>query len=389
MEIENKTPEPSFFAVIPATVRYEKIPDGAKLLYGEISALCNKKGYCWAGNDHFAELYNVNERTVRNWLEALKEKGHISVFYKYVPGKKEIESRFIRITCAETVKKTRPDEKPPAGPPEPPPSPPPAIGLPADEVGKNFSIGGEKIFHTSGNNFPKVGKNFSKGGEKNCRDNNTINNKTTTTTAENPPDLIEDAPASDETPAAAVLSPEEIKNALKAINRSLLLKTDFYSRASAFMSLNCLDPGYFAWLYKQVELRNPDSFEGLYFTLFFADNMVEKYKLSKLPEEKPPPLPPPDFKCPVCGTVHDKNDDECPLCSLPRDAPPERVVLHRELLSLSPDKRKEYLEKEDLLSGSFRLDAEGIVNFNNMKKELNREFGITISNEEPSRSYNS
>jgi len=369
MEKENKKPEPSFFAVIPATVRYEKIPDGAKLLYGEISALCNKKGYCWAGNDYFAELFQVNERTIRNWIEALRDKRHISVYFNYVPGKKEIESRIIRLTCAETVKKTQPDKK---------------IDLSINnEVGKNSSIGGEKNFHTYGNNLPEVGKNSSISGEKNCRDNNKNNNINTTTTTGKQPYLNEEAPPKDATAAAAVLSPEDIKAALLAIDRALLLKTDFYPRAAAFMSLNYLDSGYFAWLYKQCELREPDkSFEGLFFTLFFAENMVEKYKISKKP---PPPSQPPEFKCPVCGTIHDKQDDKCPLCSLPKDASPERVILHKELLSLTPKKRDEFLEKETLIFNSCSLHD--YKKMQTMTDNLKKEFGIGVEFETSSRSY--
>ena len=376
---DNKTPEPSFFAVIPATVRYEKIPDGAKLLYGEISALCNKKGYCWAGNEHFAELYQVNERTIRNWIDALRDKGHISVSFIYVPGKKQIQTRLIRLTCAETVKKTQQERK---------------IELSTstdNEVGKNSSIGGENFFHTPGNNFPQVGKNSSIGGEKNCRDNNTNNNTNTTTTTEKQPELSEETPARDETAVEAVLSPEEIKIALLAINRSVLLKTDFYSRASAFMSLNYLDKGYLVWLYKQVELRNPDSFEGLYFTLFFAENMVEKYKISKEPKKTPPPAPPPVINCPVCGSIHDEQDEQCPECSLPHNPLPEQISLFRSLyFNLPPDKRKEYLRKEDLIYSSAGRDPNKLKE---MKKALNAEFGITLGEEavieEPSRSYHS
>lgn len=63
---------PNFYAVIPATVRYAKIPSGAKLLYGEISSLCNKEGYCWATNSYFANLYACEERTIIRWLNALR-----------------------------------------------------------------------------------------------------------------------------------------------------------------------------------------------------------------------------------------------------------------------------------------------------------------------------
>ena len=369
MEIENKTPEPSFFAVIPATVRYEKIPDGAKLLYGEISALCNKKGYCWAGNDHFAELYNVNERTVRNWLEALKEKGHISVFYKYVPGKKEIESRFIRITCAETVKKTRPDEKPPAGPPEPPPSPPPAIGLPADEVGKNFSIGGEKIFHTSGKIFPEVGKNSSEGGENFYRDNITSIN-TTTSSSSDPPETHPQPPPDEA--AEAPLLPQELKDALTALDPLLILSADFYPRAAAYMAANGLDLPYLPFLYAQCKAQNPRSIRGLYYTLFFDDTMPELYKANK--RSNAPPPPPPDMPCPVCGTLHAQRDDACPSCGLPKNASADTLLLFRQLHTFPPDKREEYLRREkDIIDECGLKDP---LKYKSLIASLQKEFGF-------------
>ena len=71
--------EPNYYAIIPADIRYDQdlIPN-AKLLYGEITALCNKKGYCWATNDYFAELYKTSEKTISRWVKNLEEKGYIA-----------------------------------------------------------------------------------------------------------------------------------------------------------------------------------------------------------------------------------------------------------------------------------------------------------------------
>lgn len=72
--------EPGYWAVIPAQVRYApEIPAGAKLLYGEISSLTDQRGYCYASNAYFAELYGVGVRTVQRWLDALKSAGLIRI----------------------------------------------------------------------------------------------------------------------------------------------------------------------------------------------------------------------------------------------------------------------------------------------------------------------
>lgn len=70
---------PAYYAIIPANVRYAKIPDGAKLLYGEITALSSKEGYCWASNSYFGGLYGVHPNTVSTWVQALKDSGFIAV----------------------------------------------------------------------------------------------------------------------------------------------------------------------------------------------------------------------------------------------------------------------------------------------------------------------
>ena len=67
------------YAIIPNTVLHDKdLPAQAKLIYGEISALCAKEGYCWASNSYFSKLYDVSVRSVQRWILTLCEKGYIS-----------------------------------------------------------------------------------------------------------------------------------------------------------------------------------------------------------------------------------------------------------------------------------------------------------------------
>lgn len=91
----------SYFAIIPANVRYDKnlIPS-AKLLYGEITALSNEKGYCWATNKYFAELYNVSEKSITTWINSLIKAGHIERKLIYKIGNKEIEERRLYLTLS-------------------------------------------------------------------------------------------------------------------------------------------------------------------------------------------------------------------------------------------------------------------------------------------------
>lgn len=68
---------PTFHAVIPAAVRYSTCSASAILLYGEISALCQKEGYCWASTGYFAGVYRASERSVFRWLAELEKAGFI------------------------------------------------------------------------------------------------------------------------------------------------------------------------------------------------------------------------------------------------------------------------------------------------------------------------
>ena len=95
--------QPNYYAIVPANVRYsKKIMAAAKLLYGEITALSNEKGYCWAGDSYFQELYGVSKTTIQNWLRSLEDNNFIKRDVIYKDGSKEILYRYISIVAYPT-----------------------------------------------------------------------------------------------------------------------------------------------------------------------------------------------------------------------------------------------------------------------------------------------
>ena len=132
--------ERSYYAIIPANVRYdENITPNAKLLYGEITALCNEKGYCWATNTYFSELYKVSKRTITDWIKQLINGGYIKSKFKYKEGSKEIEKRLLYLSS-----------------------------IPIEE---NFNTCRRKVREP-------IEENFYTPIEENFQNNNTINNNT-------------------------------------------------------------------------------------------------------------------------------------------------------------------------------------------------------------------
>ena len=77
--------------------RFKDMSCDAKLLYGEITALSNEKGFCWAENEYFANLYNVSKTSISKWISSLIKKQYITSEIVYKQGTKEIEHRYLRI----------------------------------------------------------------------------------------------------------------------------------------------------------------------------------------------------------------------------------------------------------------------------------------------------
>lgn len=137
-----------YYAIIPAIVRYDNHLNGnTKLLYGELTALANERGYCWATNQYFANLYNVSKRTIISWLKQLEERNYIKMQIFYKPNSKMVDRRHIYI-----------------------------LPYPTDT---EFYTPSEENFITYGKNHQEGDEeNFTTPSEENFTENNTLINNT-------------------------------------------------------------------------------------------------------------------------------------------------------------------------------------------------------------------
>lgn len=84
----------NYYAIIPAYIRYNKeLKFAERLLYGEITALSNKQGYCFASNRYFANLYGVSISTISRWISHLVELNSLYVEVVRNDKKEVIERR--------------------------------------------------------------------------------------------------------------------------------------------------------------------------------------------------------------------------------------------------------------------------------------------------------
>lgn len=87
------------YSIIPTFVMdNDNLSSNEKLLYGRISSLSNKRGYCFASNAYFAEKFKTTQRCIQKWLKKLKEENLIEIEFAYVKGTKQVEKRLIRQT---------------------------------------------------------------------------------------------------------------------------------------------------------------------------------------------------------------------------------------------------------------------------------------------------
>lgn len=105
----------TYYTILPADVRYDKrLLANEKIIYSEILALAQKKGYCHATNAYFAEALSTSVTSVSKWINKLIKLSYIRAEYKYRENTKCIEERRIFVNDLgneETTKNLKEDMK--------------------------------------------------------------------------------------------------------------------------------------------------------------------------------------------------------------------------------------------------------------------------------------
>ncbi|MBQ9168790.1 MAG: helix-turn-helix domain-containing protein [Oscillospiraceae bacterium] len=86
----------SYYAIIPGPVlNSDEIPDGAKILYGVISTLTKREGYCYARNEMLAARVRKEPDTVSRLVSKLDKAGFVHVEVIRDPETKTVLERRI------------------------------------------------------------------------------------------------------------------------------------------------------------------------------------------------------------------------------------------------------------------------------------------------------
>lgn len=367
----------------------DRLSDGAKIMYGKIARLSYKDGYCWASNS-FLDGTKTG-RNASRLIAELKNSGYLSIENE---GSK---SRKIRI-CAVTSLVGAADSGPAAQSPEKQAEATSPNLARLDSCAANLANSGEvetTLLVVSDHNQERTSPNLaglesllrqfcheflanlanSGGATSPNLATEQLNLTLAAAAAPKFQDYKKAPPPSGESAGKALISPQEVKNALQSAGRALILPNAFYPKAASFMALHGLDDGYLQWVCRQTESRKPDSFDGMFFTLFFADDMAEKYAAARR-ASAPPPRPPPQAICPACGAPHPGSGGKCPSCGLPDDDinNQERIAYFRKLSGLPPEKREEYERRLEAILLGCGLEENDKYKY--LISELEKEFDL-------------
>ncbi len=83
--------------VIPTTLLGDsRLTFLERLLLMDILSLCKKKGYCWATNEYFKNLFSVSKQTISKSISSLSKYGYIVL--EYDKKEKNNSKRVIRLS---------------------------------------------------------------------------------------------------------------------------------------------------------------------------------------------------------------------------------------------------------------------------------------------------
>jgi len=334
-----RSESPGYYAIIPATVRYDKsLPQGAKLLYGEISALCNKKGFCWARNEYFSELYKTSERTIIGWIQRLRDAGHINIYFEYFPDSQKIKKRF--------------------------------ISLPKDKSKVEQPMKPE-----TADDDLVVKKSSPPSGEKNFLENNTasFNNKAAAAANNTAAENSEKNEKTKEAEAAFCdLKILELKSHFLKLSHELVFDEPFYHEVLKFLSDNNVGLDFVSWLYKECSKKKPRSLVDYFFTVIFKPRFLEAYRNAAQP---PPPKAVVLDICPVCSTEFDVAKEFCPNCgfSIFSKNNTKEIGFYVKYYSLPPNKKNAYdSQLAEILNLSMPFEEKM-----QKRKDLRADYGLT------------
>ena len=88
--------KPIYYSILPSQVRYDKnLSANEKILYSEIVVLSQKKGYCFAQNKFFEDVFAVSKASIIRWIKNLEKLGYIKCELTYIEDTKWITGRKI------------------------------------------------------------------------------------------------------------------------------------------------------------------------------------------------------------------------------------------------------------------------------------------------------
>ncbi|NCC99893.1 MAG: helix-turn-helix domain-containing protein [Bacteroidia bacterium] len=119
MDNTQDTPNPSYFSILTAEVRYDKaLSPSEKLLWSEVSSYLNINGVCTLSDEEIARHFQVEPRTVGRWLNNLEKQGYLYRKLHFYENTKKVEKREIILVTTRSsvgippVKKEQKPEQP-------------------------------------------------------------------------------------------------------------------------------------------------------------------------------------------------------------------------------------------------------------------------------------